>query len=192
MTTIAVRPRQGAGLLVRFFYWVCKRRLGRVPGPVGVKAHQRSVLMAYGLFELALERRSLLSPRIKALANLKTAMEVGCRFCVDIGSSMAMEAGLSRKELEGLVSPSSANFSPLELDVLDYCVAMSATPPPPCDEQVKRLEAELGTSALVELTSVIAWENYRARFNHAVGAVEEGFTEQLCLLPGAEFVRESA
>lgn len=186
MTTIAVRPRQGAGLLVRFFYWVCKRRLGRVPGPVGVKAHHRSVLTAYGLFELASERRSVLCPRIRALANLKTAMVVGCRFCVDIGSSVAMEAGLTRKELEGLVSPDVTNFSPLELDVLDYCEAMSATPPLSCTEQVKRLEAELGTPAVVELTNVIAWENYRARFNHAVGAVEEGFTEQLCLLPALQ------
>lgn len=139
--------------------------------------------MAYGLFELASERKSLLSPRIKALANLKAGMEVGCRFCVDIGSAMAMEAGITPNELEGLVAPDAAHFSSLELDVLDYCVAMSATPPPPCDAQVKRLEEALGTSALVELTSVIAWENYRARFNHAVGAVEEGFSEQLCLLP---------
>lgn len=186
MTTIAVRPRQGAGLFVRFFYWACKRRIGRVPRPVGVKAHKPSVLTAYGLFELALERGSVLPPRLKALVNLKAAMEVRCRFCVDIGSFVAMEAGLTRAELEGLVSPDASNFSPLELDVLDYCVAMSATPPPPCADQVKRLEEALGTPAIVELTSVIAWENYRARFNHAVGAVEEGFSEQLCLLPALE------
>ena len=186
MTTIAVRPRQGAGLFVRFFYWVCKKRLGRVPGPVGVKAHQRSVLLAYGLFELSSERKSLLSPRLKALANLKTAMEVQCRFCVDIGSSVALSAGLTRSELEGLVEPSQSNFSALELDVLDYCVAMSATPPPPCTLQAKRLEKALGTPAFVELTNVVAWENYRARFNHAVGAVEEGFSEQVCLLPTRE------
>jgi hypothetical protein len=32
----------------------------------------------------------------------------------------------------------------------------------------------------------IAWENFRARFNQAVGATEEGFSEgTVCLLPAA-------
>jgi alkylhydroperoxidase family enzyme len=37
---------------------------------------------------------------------------------------------------------------------------------------------------LVELTSAIAWENYRARFNHAFGCEAEGFSEgAFCPLP---------
>jgi alkylhydroperoxidase family enzyme len=30
---------------------------------------------------------------------------------------------------------------------------------------------------LVELTAVIAWENFRSRFNHAVGIEAHGFAE---------------
>jgi alkylhydroperoxidase family enzyme len=37
---------------------------------------------------------------------------------------------------------------------------------------------------LVELTATIAWENYRARFNHAFGIEGEGFSEgAFCALP---------
>jgi len=39
---------------------------------------------------------------------------------------------------------------------------------------------------LVELTATIAWENYRARFNHAFGIEGEGFSESaFCALPMA-------
>jgi hypothetical protein len=54
-----------------------------------------------------------------------------------------------------------------------------------------RLRARLGEAALVELTAAIAWENFRARFNHAVGAKEEGFSEStLCLLPANRAIEE--
>jgi hypothetical protein len=36
----------------------------------------------------------------------------------------------------------------------------------------------------VELTATIAWENYRARFDHAFGIEGEGFSEgAFCALP---------
>jgi hypothetical protein len=37
---------------------------------------------------------------------------------------------------------------------------------------------------MVELTSAIAWENYRARFDHAFGIEAEGFSAgAVCALP---------
>jgi hypothetical protein len=37
---------------------------------------------------------------------------------------------------------------------------------------------------MVELTSAIAWENYRARFDHAFGIEAEGFSQgAVCALP---------
>jgi hypothetical protein len=37
---------------------------------------------------------------------------------------------------------------------------------------------------MVELTETLAWENYRARFDHAFGVEAEGFTESsYCALP---------
>ncbi len=183
-TTIAPLAPAQAGFFVRFFYRLVRKRLGRLPAPVQVTAHNRRTLIAYGLFEFATEGGSVLEPRLKAIANLRTAMLIGCRFCIDLGSAHATEAGLSQAELEGLVAPSEcASFDVGDRDVLDLVASMTATPAVIDPELVRRLEAMIGKKALVELTSVIAWENYRARYNHAFGATEEGFSERLCMIP---------
>jgi hypothetical protein len=37
---------------------------------------------------------------------------------------------------------------------------------------------------MVELTATLAWENYRARFDHAFGVEAEGFTKgSYCAMP---------
>jgi 4-carboxymuconolactone decarboxylase len=46
------------------------------------------------------------------------------------------------------------------------------------------LQKHFDSKQLVELTSAIAWENYRARFNHALGIGSEGFSKNhYCPLP---------
>ena len=68
--------------------------------------------------------------------------------------------------------------------MLDYAVAMTKTPV----EVPEALYAQLGQhfteAQLVELTAAIAWENYRARFDHAFGIEAQGFSEgTYCPLP---------
>jgi hypothetical protein len=49
---------------------------------------------------------------------------------------------------------------------------------------VAKLRQFLDDAQLVELTATLAWENYRARFDHALGIESEGFTEgSFCALP---------
>ena len=51
-------------------------------------------------------------------------------------------------------------------------------------ELFEDLKSRLSEPQLVELTSAIAWENYRARFDHAFGIGSEGFSEgAYCPLP---------
>lgn len=78
----------------------------------------------------------------------------------------------------------SSEFTPLEKLVLRYAAAMTATPVTVSDELFTALQQHLNEKQLVELTSAIAWENYRARFDHAFGIEAEGFYQgTLCLLP---------
>ncbi len=57
------------------------------------------------------------------------------------------------------------------------------------DALFRRLRERFTDPQLVELTSAIAWENYRARFDHALGIESENFTEgAVCAMP----VREAA
>jgi AhpD family alkylhydroperoxidase len=185
MAYIDSRSVQGSGLLVRLAYWLARRRVGRVPAPVGVMAHHPGILVAAGAFELTFERARDVDVRLKELALVKAASLVGCRFCIDLGGALAQGHGIPEAKLLALPSyETSPVFTPLERRVLDYTVQMTETPSRPDAELFRQLQAELGVRALVELTAAIAWENFRARFNHAVGAQEEGYSEgMVCLLP---------
>lgn len=65
-------------------------------------------------------------------------------------------------------------FSDLEKLVMDYAEAMTTTPQQVDDALFGRLRERLDPRQMVELTAIIAWENYRARFNHAFGLASSG------------------
>jgi 4-carboxymuconolactone decarboxylase len=70
----------------------------------------------------------------------------------------------------------SSAFSALEKVVLRYAIAMTQTPVEVSNQLFAELQKHFGPQQLVELTSTIAWENYRARFDHAFGIEAEGFS----------------
>jgi hypothetical protein len=45
-----------------------------------------------------------------------------------------------------------------------------------CKSLFAKLRQKISDAQLVELTATLAWENYRARFDHAFGVEAEGFT----------------
>ncbi|HEV2397813.1 MAG TPA: hypothetical protein VGS27_12780 [Candidatus Sulfotelmatobacter sp.] len=76
------------------------------------------------------------------------------------------------------------NFSDLERLVLEYADAMTRSPVEVSDALFARLRERFSEAQLVELTSGIAWENYRARFDHAFGIEAENFSEgAVCAIP---------
>jgi 4-carboxymuconolactone decarboxylase len=54
---------------------------------------------------------------------------------------------------------------------------MTRTPVEVPDELFAALRNHFDERQMVELTSAIAWENFRARFDHALGIEAEGFSE---------------
>jgi alkylhydroperoxidase family enzyme len=75
-------------------------------------------------------------------------------------------------------------FSPLEKLVLRYATEMTRTPVEVPDELFAALREHFDEAQMVELTAAIAWENYRARFDHAFGIGSQGFSEgAACALP---------
>jgi len=78
------------------------------------------------------------------------------------------------------------NFSDLERLILEYADAMTHTPVDVPDPLFARLGERLNDAQLVELTAAIAWENYRARFDHAFGIEAENFSDRaVCALPAS-------
>lgn len=91
---------------------------------------------------------------------------------------MGRRAGLSAEELAAIVDfEPSPRFCDLDKAVLRYAQAMSRTPVVVADELFAELARHLDAKQLVELTSAIAWENYRARFDHALDIASAGFLD---------------
>lgn len=92
---------------------------------------------------------------------------------------------MSREKIEALPDyRSSALFSETEKLVLEYADAMTQTPVEVPEMLFAKLGEQFSETQLVELTATLAWENYRARFDHAFGVEAEGFSEgSYCALP---------
>jgi len=93
--------------------------------------------------------------------------------------------GITAEQIANLGSyRSDANFSELERLILEYADAMTQTPVEVSDVLFARLRGKFSEAQMVELTSAIAWENYRARFDNAFGIEGENFSEgAVCALP---------
>src|SRR5258708_11305744 len=62
----------------------------------------------------------------------------------------------------------------MEKLVLEYADAMTQTPVEVPEALFAKLREKFTDAQLVELTATVAWENYRARFDHAFGVEAEG------------------
>ena len=176
-----------AGLLARATYAYAKREFGVVPEPTRVYAHHPGILAGYGAMEYATERADRVPRSLKALAATKSAALAGCEFCMDIGSMISAENGVTEAQLRALPDHAkSGEFSDVEKLVLDLAVGMTRTPAEIPDELFARLREHFDEGQLVELAHEIAVENYRARFNWAFGIGSQGFTgEGFCVRPEA-------
>ncbi len=98
---------------------------------------------------------------------------------------MGRKAGLTESKLRALGDfESSPDLTEVEKLVLRYAVCMVATPVEIPDDLFAALKKHFDPRQLVELTSALAWENYRARFNHALGIEAEGFSKNAyCPIP---------
>jgi len=100
---------------------------------------------------------------------------------------VSRKAGIAEEQLHDLACfEESAAFNWDEKLALRLTVALTKTPATVSDELFASLRAEFSEQQLVELTTAIAWENYRARFNRTFGILAEGFSAgAFCPLPEA-------
>jgi 4-carboxymuconolactone decarboxylase len=97
---------------------------------------------------------------------------------MDIGSAVGRKEGVTEWQLLELADfEHSGAFNELEKAVLRFATHLTLTPAEVPDEVFDALRRHFTPQQLVELTSAIAWENYRARFNRAFAVEAEGFAE---------------
>lgn len=143
------------------------------------------IAAATGVYETALLLSNRLDPKLKELAELKTASLVTCEFCLDIGSALAHGAGVTEQQVRDLPRhETSPAFTELEKLVLSYAAALTATPAENPEALRTELLGHLTPGQVAELAATVAWENQRARLNQGLGVRPIGMADGVaCAVP---------
>ena len=104
---------------------------------------------------------------------------------MDIGSAVGRQQGVTEEQLRHLDAyETHESFTAEQRAVLRFADGLTATPCFVSDEVFDGLRGFYDEEQIVELGSALAWENYRARFDHALHIGSEGFSEgAFCALP---------
>lgn len=178
-----IAPRhKGFGRLISFYSRIF---YGTDTTPGGLFAHHPAIAIGYGTMEFVVDHTHRVDDKLKDLAAIRAAQIVNCEWCMDFGSKVGRDHGVTDQQLTEMGHyRESGAFSSLEKLVLDYATAASRSPAEVSDGLFARLAKRFDEAQLVELTTAIAIENFRARFNHATGVAAEGFSEgMVCVLP---------
>ncbi|MBF6620924.1 MAG: carboxymuconolactone decarboxylase family protein [Patulibacter sp.] len=167
------------GLFARYAFRESRRRTGKVMTALRIGLLHPGITVGVGAMERQLDRAKDVDPVLTELASLKAATLIGCEFCIDIGSFLARtQHGATEEQIRDLHRHrESPAFDARQRLVLDYAEAMSQTPVRVDDRLFDTLREQFDPKQLVALTSAIAWEQYRARFNGALDIGPDGFTE---------------
>src|SRR6201996_5459461 len=150
-------------LVYRFGPRMMKKMTGRDPRtgngiePIEIWAYQPKMMVGMGRFNQAVRKGKTVDERTKNLVELKGAQMIGCEYCVDLGSQICRNSGLSDEELLALPNyRSSTLFTEREKAALDYTVAVMRTPVEMTDELFDRVKAHFTEKQLVEMTAHLA------------------------------------
>ena len=194
MARIQGVPKSKASPMVRVAYRfgprMVRKMTGRAPRsgsgiePMEIWACQPKMMIGMGRFNQAVRKGNSVDDRLKNLIELKGAQMIGCEFCVDLGSQICRNSGLSDDELLALPNyRSSTLFTDREKAALDYAVAVMRTPVEVTDELFARMKEHFSDKQLVEITAHLTLVNLD-RFNAAFGIGSAGFSKgMVCLVP---------
>jgi AhpD family alkylhydroperoxidase len=169
------RPR---GLLLRFAYWMARRRLGKVPSVMKV-VYARSPRFARLGWSVIRYHEGLSLPKSVTLLVQAVISEVnGCGFCLDMARAMAVESHVGLEKFEALAGwQESPLFSERERAALAY--AEEATRHVQVSDAVfERVRRSFDEGEIIELTALVAIENFYNRIAIPLGLEADG----LCVL----------
>ena len=95
---------------------------------------------------------------------------------MDLNSAVGRTEGISDQKLADLADfEASPAFTEVEKRILRYTTALTQTPAHVPEELFNCLREHFSPKQMVELTTAIAWENFRARMNRGFGIESEDF-----------------
>jgi AhpD family alkylhydroperoxidase len=193
MARIQGVPKSNAGPMVRLVYRLGPRMMKKLTGqepqtgsgmePMEIWAYQPKMMIGMGKFNQAVRKGKSVDERLKNLVELKGAQMIGCEYCVDLGSQICRNSGLSDDELLALARYGQSDlFTDREKLALDYAVAVMRTPVEVTDELFARIKEHFSDEQLVEITALLTLVNVD-RFNAAFGIGSAGFSDGMVCVP---------
>jgi AhpD family alkylhydroperoxidase len=98
-----------AGPMVRLVYRFMRKAVKDATGraathgdgiePIQVWAHQPKMMRGMGQFQGAVRKGTSVDERLKIMIEVKGTQMIGCEYCLDLGSQIARNSGLSDEEL---------------------------------------------------------------------------------------------
>jgi AhpD family alkylhydroperoxidase len=182
-----------AGPMVRLVYRLGPRMMKKLTGrepqtgsglePMEIWAYQPKMMIGMGKFNQAVRKGRAVDQRLKNLVELKGAQMIGCEYCVDLGSQICRNSGLSDDELVALARyRQSDRFTDREKLTLDYTVAVMRTPVEVTNELFAQMKEHFNAEQLVEITALLTLVNLD-RFNAAFGIGSAGFSDGMVCVP---------
>ena len=100
---------------------------------------------------------------------------------MDINAAGGSEAGASPEKIAALADFRASDlFTPAEKVALELAEAATALPHDVSDELFERLREHYTDAEIVELSFIVAFENFRSRFNRTLRVEAQGF---YCVVP---------
>ena len=182
-----------AGPIVKLVYRFMRRGMKNMTGrdaahgtgiePLEIWAREPKMMRGMGKFQQSVRKAHGVDERTKNLVELKGAQMIGCEFCVDLGSQICRNSGLSDDELLALPRYRQSDlFTDREKTALDYAVAVMRTPVEVTDELFARMKEHFTDEQIVELTALLTVVNLD-RLNAAFGVGSAGFSEGMVCVP---------
>ena len=88
--------------MLRPLYGIMRRRFGKVLSPFKVWAYRPAITLGLAGLAQVVEHSRAVAPRTRNLASIRAAQLIGCSFCIDIGSAIAMRLGVAEETLAAL------------------------------------------------------------------------------------------
>lgn len=117
------------GLLMKLAYYFTRRRFGKVLTPLKVQSARLPI--AFGQFYAKvseLDKKLQLSAETVMLVREQVARTNVCRFCIDIGRAMTIQASMNQAKFDALEQyRTSPLFNDAERAALDYVTDLTRT-----------------------------------------------------------------
>ena len=193
MARIEGVTKRQAGPMVKIIYRLGPRMMKKLTGrqpqtgsglePMEIWAYRPKMMIGMGKFNQAVRKGKSVDERLKNLVELKGAQLIGCEFCVDLGSQICRNSGLSDDELLALPRYRQSDlFTEREKLALDYTVAVMRTPVEVTDELFAQMKEHFSNEQLVEITAHLMVVSLD-RFNAAFGIGSAGFSDGMVCVP---------